>query len=230
MPRTLTASSAPTRRTMKLSPLPLLCIAALLGGCATDKRLTVSPSEVFKIADDPVPDKPLIQASDERPRPLPLRQTTSSSVQLGGEEIRPDPASAFHAEVARLSKGFTRDAAAAKAFVGRTVRILDLSISFEAADVRDPRPGQQPVPEGVQPPAVEAFGAGVRTLGQATLGGSDEAVTLVVLVDGKRYVGVGRGRYTSNPGMMSTLWPFRAAVWSVLQQASAAGAPQAAAQ
>jgi hypothetical protein len=232
----MSSASLPADSFVRPVATVLLAAAVALSGCATGKRLTIEPGAVFLLADgtgegftprsgrhdEPVPTAAegvsAVVVKDERPRPLGQRQSEPLFVRLGGDEVAPDPAAAVQAELHRLANGFSKDSEVAKELLRHQIAVLDCDISFTAADVTQPRPGAAPLSVS-QPIAVEATGAGARLVGQALLGGSDIEIRLLVSIDGARFTGVGRGRYTARPGSSATVWPFRRAVASVLAQA-----------
>lgn len=230
----MSATPSPTRSFVPLMTAVVVAALTALSGCATGKRLTVDPGAVFRLVDDTgsgfeprggrvdqTADAPSAGSvgvvTDERPKPGRQRQDEPLFVKLGDGDVTPDPATALQAELRRLAAGFTDQAPAAKGLLGRRIAVLECEVSFAAADVTQPRPGAAPV-AGYQPPAVEAMGAGARSMGQAMLGGSDIEIRLVVTIDGARFTSIGRGRYTAHPGTTATVWPFRQAVGSIVTQ------------
>jgi hypothetical protein len=209
--RPVTVASRPVGgATLRLVAYALL---ALLGACASGGKVDIPGDRTFRLTASLPQAQPGVRLIDERPAEMRVSRTLPNGLAVGDDRVEPAPAQAVIAELQRSVATHAQAANLARAFAAHEVRLDRLEITIIGTDLTNAR--------STGPPGVAAMDSLMRSLAQATLGGTDVTVTVSVTITGRSLSAVGKGTYTASPGPDAVSRPFYRAMQVLADQIAA---------
>jgi hypothetical protein len=197
--------------TMRVVACTLL---ALLVACASGGKVDIPGDRVFRLTGLMPQAQPNVKLTDGRPEDARVSRALPNGLVVGDDRIEPTPPQAVVAELQRSAGAHAQAANLVRVFAAHNVQLDRLEVTIIGTDLTNAR-------SAGQPPGIAAVDSLMRSLAQATLGGTDVTVNVSVTIAGRSLSAVGKGTYTASPGPDAVARPFYRAMQTLADQIAA---------